>query len=45
MHDGLSLTFMDAILRHQGEAAAVEAAFEALDPDQQRQLILFLETL
>jgi CxxC motif-containing protein (DUF1111 family) len=45
LHDGSALTLMDAIFRHQGEAAAVEAAFEALDSERQRQLILFLESL
>jgi CxxC motif-containing protein (DUF1111 family) len=50
MHDGSglnapSLTFMEAILRHQGEAAEVTAAFQHLTDDQKRQLIMFLESL
>lgn len=45
MHDGESLTFREAILRHQGEAAAVTAAFQLLTEKQKRQLIMFLESL
>ncbi len=45
MHDGESLTFREAILRHQGEAAAVTAAFQSLTEQQKRQLIMFLESL
>jgi CxxC motif-containing protein (DUF1111 family) len=42
---GASFTFMEAILRHQGEAAAVTAQFQRLTDDQKRQLIVFLESL
>jgi CxxC motif-containing protein (DUF1111 family) len=50
MHDGsgmnaASLTFMEAILRHQGEAAAVTAHFQLLTDEQKRQIIMFLESL
>ena len=45
MHDGESLTLREAILRHQGEAAAVTAAFQTLTEQQKRQLIMFLESL
>ena len=45
MHDGQSLTFREAILRHQGEAAAVTAAFQQLSEQQKRQIIMFLESL
>jgi CxxC motif-containing protein (DUF1111 family) len=50
MHDGsgmnaASLTFMEAILRHQGEAAEVTARFQLLTEEQKRQLIMFLESL
>jgi CxxC motif-containing protein (DUF1111 family) len=45
MHDGESLTFREAILRHQGEAAPVTAAFQLLTEQQKRQLIMFLESL
>lgn len=42
---GASFTFMEAILRHQGEAAAVTAHFQLLTDDQKRRLIMFLESL
>jgi CxxC motif-containing protein (DUF1111 family) len=56
MHDGGSssapsnsgaqtFTFREAILRHQGEAAAVTAAFQLPTEQQKRQLIMFLESL
>jgi CxxC motif-containing protein (DUF1111 family) len=45
MHDGESLTFREAILRHQGEAAEVTAHFQLLTEQQKRQLIMFLESL
>jgi len=45
MHDGLSLTFTDAILRHAGEARNVTAAFRALSGTQQNNLIVFLQSL
>jgi CxxC motif-containing protein (DUF1111 family) len=45
MHDGLSLTFTDAILRHQGEARNVTAAFHALTPSQRNQIAVFLQSL
>ena len=45
MHDGLSLTFTDAVLRHAGEARNVTAAFRALTPTQQSNLIVFLQSL
>jgi len=41
LHDGESLTLREAILRHQGEAAA----FQLLSEQQKRQLIKFLESL
>ena len=43
--NGASFTFMEAILRHQGEAAAVTAQFQMLGDNQKRQLIVFLESL
>jgi CxxC motif-containing protein (DUF1111 family) len=43
--NGASFTFMEAILRHQGEAAAVTAQFQLLGDNQKRQLIVFLESL
>ncbi|MFL6283845.1 MAG: di-heme oxidoredictase family protein [Pyrinomonadaceae bacterium] len=45
MHDALSLTFMDAILRHSGEAEVVRQNFENLTPEEQTQVIVFLESL
>jgi CxxC motif-containing protein (DUF1111 family) len=45
LHDGRALTFNDAILAHQGEAAAVTAAYQQLTATQKKQLITFLETL
>jgi CxxC motif-containing protein (DUF1111 family) len=45
MHDGLSLTFTDAILRHAGEARDVTARFRALSATQQNQIVTFLQSL
>ena len=45
MHDGLSLTFTDAILRHAGEATIVTNRFRALTATQQSNLIVFLQSL
>ncbi|HEY0406033.1 MAG TPA: di-heme oxidoredictase family protein [Pyrinomonadaceae bacterium] len=45
MHDGESLTFNEAILRHAGEAQSVTNRYQALSVLQKRQLITFLESL
>ena len=45
MHDGTSLTFPNAILRHQGEALHVTQKFEKLKPKDQEALIDFLKSL
>lgn len=45
MHDGLSLTFNEAILRHSGEALQVRLRYQALSADDKRKLITFLESL
>lgn len=45
MHDGLSFTLREAISRHQGEARAARAAFDALPPASQEQLLSFLRSL
>ncbi len=45
MHDGASLTFRDAILRHQGEASHVSQQFEKLKRDDQEAIIEFLKSL
>jgi len=45
MHDGESLTFNEAILRHAGEATQVHNRYAALTVPQKRKLISFLESL
>jgi CxxC motif-containing protein (DUF1111 family) len=46
MHDGESRTFLEAIMRHGGEADYVRYRFlNELNDTQQRQLITFLESL
>jgi CxxC motif-containing protein (DUF1111 family) len=45
MHDGESLTFNEAILRHLGEANQVRLRYQALSVDDKRRLITFLESL
>lgn len=45
MHDGGAETINAAILAHQGEAAAVVTAFNALSTGQKNALLLFLEDL
>jgi CxxC motif-containing protein (DUF1111 family) len=45
MHDGQSLTFRDAILRHSGEAAHVTKQFEKLKRQDQEAIIEFLKSL
>jgi CxxC motif-containing protein (DUF1111 family) len=45
MHDGASLTFRDAILRHRGEAKSVTARFEKLNQADQDAIIEFLKSL
>ena len=45
MHDGESLTFTDAILRHGGEATGVINRFRALSNAQRNQIIAFLQSL
>jgi CxxC motif-containing protein (DUF1111 family) len=45
MHDGASLTFMEAIMRHRGEAEIVRQNFESFSPEEQTLLIIFLESL
>src|SRR4029079_6252765 len=44
-HDGESLTFTDAILRHAGEATAVINRFRALTANQRNQIVVFLQSL
>jgi CxxC motif-containing protein (DUF1111 family) len=45
MHDGASLTFRDAILRHRGEASNVTEHFENLSEADQSAVIEFLKSL
>jgi CxxC motif-containing protein (DUF1111 family) len=45
MHDGKSLTFEHAILRHGNEADPVINAFRSLDGLRQQQLLAFLKSL
>ena len=45
MHDGASLTFTEAILRHRGEAASVTEKFEKLRPAEKEDLFEFLHSL
>jgi CxxC motif-containing protein (DUF1111 family) len=45
MHDGASLTFRDAIVRHRGEASAVTNRFLHLTAAEQKALVTFLESL
>jgi CxxC motif-containing protein (DUF1111 family) len=45
LHDGRAATITDAVLAHDGEAAASRSAFQALSPDDQRSLIEFVSAL
>jgi CxxC motif-containing protein (DUF1111 family) len=45
MHDGLSLTIEEAILRHAGQAEGVRLKFQALSDNQKKQLLAFLNSL
>ena len=45
MHDLLSATREDAILRHGGEAASVTNNFRGLTGGQKKQLLTFLDSL
>jgi CxxC motif-containing protein (DUF1111 family) len=45
MHDGLSVTHNDAILRHAGEAASVTSRYRGLSQTQRNQILTFLRSL
>src|SRR6266705_4435143 len=45
MHDGATLTFNEAILRHAGEATFVILNYKFLSSTQQNQIITFLKSL
>ena len=44
-HDGRSITLLEVILRHGGEAQASRDAFAALAPSKQQEVIAFLNSL
>jgi CxxC motif-containing protein (DUF1111 family) len=45
MHDGASLTLLEAITRHRGEATHVIQQFEKLKRPDQEAVIEFLKSL
>jgi CxxC motif-containing protein (DUF1111 family) len=45
MHDGISVTLLDAIRRHKGEAEQVTEKFEKLKASQKEALLEFLRSL
>jgi CxxC motif-containing protein (DUF1111 family) len=45
MHDGASVTFRDAIIRHGGEADHITKQFEKLGKEDQEAIIQFLKSL
>jgi CxxC motif-containing protein (DUF1111 family) len=45
MHDGLSTTRENAILRHSGEAGSVTRAYRQLSDREKNQLLIFLSSL
>ena len=45
MHDGASVMFLDAVLRHQGEARETTRRFQKLSPRDQEALLEFLGSL
>lgn len=45
MHDGASLTFRDAIMRHRGESSDVTSRFRRLSQTDQEAIIEFLKSL
>ena len=45
MHDGASVTLLDAILRHRGESEHVTEKFEHLKPNEKEALLEFLRSL
>ena len=45
MHDGLSFTLQEAIMRHAGQASGVTSKYDALSVSQKEQIIAFLNSL
>jgi CxxC motif-containing protein (DUF1111 family) len=45
LHDGRAKSVTDAVLQHDGEAAASRRRLQALSSDEKRQLLAFLKTI
>jgi CxxC motif-containing protein (DUF1111 family) len=45
MHDGVSVSFTDAILRHRGEASLERRRFLGLTDREKQELLSFLSSL
>lgn len=45
MHDGKSVSYGEAILRHHGEALSITLNYERLTPIEQQELQQFLDSL
>jgi CxxC motif-containing protein (DUF1111 family) len=45
MHDGISMTLRDAVLRHRGEAGEVNRRFQRLSQSDQEAILEFLSSL
>ena len=45
LHDGRARNVREAILWHGGEAAAARRAFQALEPEDRKDLIAFVNAL
>jgi CxxC motif-containing protein (DUF1111 family) len=45
MHDGASVTLLDAIFRHRGESEHVTDKFEKLKPNEKEAVLEFLRSL
>ena len=45
MHDGLSFTKQEAIMRHAGQATAARTAYQALSEANKTLLLRFLDSL
>jgi CxxC motif-containing protein (DUF1111 family) len=45
MHDGLSFTLQEAIMRHAGQASSVTSRYDALSVSEKEKIIAFLNSL
>jgi Di-haem oxidoreductase, putative peroxidase len=45
LHDGRASSIGEAVRFHDGQAAAARDAFQALSPDEQQQIVHFLDTI